>query len=716
MTRKKKKKQKKYSSRQKGSLRNLVLEFFDHYPGRSFSARQLAKRLGAADKKTEILLSDQLSKLNKEGRIKQIANGKFQSLQETVEVTGKVDHVNPRFGYVQVEGVKEDIWVPTKHLKGALHGDEVKLMVMGKRRKTSRPEGRVKEIIQRLRTEFVGKVEVRPGHAWVIPDNRRIYTDIFIRTENLEKAKNNDKVIVEILQWGVGNQNPEGKVKETLGPAGNHEAEIHSIMAEFNLPFRFSEQVEQAANQISARITPSEIKKRKDLRKVTTFTIDPLDAKDFDDALSLHKLSNGNYEVGIHIADVSNYLQLGTLLEKEALLRGTSVYLVDRTIPMLPERLSNELCSLRPREEKLTFSAIFELTEEGKIKNQWFGKTIIKSDRRFTYEEAQERIETEQGDFSSEIKVLNQLAGKLRTARYEEGSINFETVEVKFRLSKDGKPLEIIPKVRQDAHKLVEEFMLLANKKVAQFVFDKLKKKPEAERAFVYRTHDPPDPEKLKDFSRLARKFGYRLDLNNGSISGALNNLIEQIEGKPEQNILESLAIRTMAKAKYTTDPNGHFGLGFSHYTHFTSPIRRYPDLMVHRLLEHYLKNGKSLEREKYEKESSYASEMELKAVGAERASIKFKQVEYMSEADDKNYEGIVSGVSEWGIFVELVETKCEGMVRVSEMFDDYYEFDEKNFRVIGKRNKRIISLGDTVQVRVTKCDIDRRTIDLVFV
>ena len=499
---------------------------------------------------------------------------------------------------------------------------------------------------------------------------------------------------------------------EVLGKAGENDAEIHSIMAEFGLPFRFEQRVEGAAEMIKDEIAPEEIHKRKDLRATTTFTIDPVDAKDFDDAISYHKLENGNLEIGVHIADVSHYVVDGSVLDKEAINRATSVYLVDRTIPMLPEKLSNGVCSLRPNEDKLTFSAIFEITPNAKIKRTWFGKTIIHSDRRFTYEEAQERIETEEGDYATEIRELNDLAKLFKKERFSKGAINFETVEVKFDLDEKGKPLGVIPKERKDAHKLVEEFMLLANQSVAEYIYSR----NEGKDTFVYRTHDSPDPEKLNSFSVFARKFGHDLKLGSSNISDSLNALIEKIQGEPEQNVLESIAIRSMAKAKYTTEPNGHFGLAFPHYTHFTSPIRRYPDVMVHRLLEHYLNKKKSPDEGPFEELCKHSSEMEKRAADAERASIKYKQVEYMQSMDEKEFDGIISGVTEWGVYVEMILTKCEGMIRVSDLTDDYYEYDEKNFCLIGKQNKRMITLGDEVKVRVIKTDIDRRTIDLEFV
>jgi ribonuclease R len=568
------------------------------------------------------------------------------------------------------------------------------------------------EIVQRHRDEFVGRVEISPRFAFVVADFKKMHHDIFIRLSDLQGAEHNQKVVVKMTEWRDEDKNPTGKILRVLGEAGNHEVEIHSIMAEFGLPFEYPEEVEREAEEISEKIQESEVKERKDFRGITTFTIDPADAKDFDDAISYRKLDNGNLEVGVHIADVTHYVRPKTLLEKEAFDRATSVYLVDRTIPMLPERLSNGLCSLRPNEEKLTFSCVFELDENADVVKQWIGRTVIYSDRRFAYEEAQENIDNQEGDFFQELTHLNDLAKLIRKKRFKNGAINFETVEVKFKLDDDGKPLGLMVKERKDIHKMIEEYMLLANKTVAEFIYNKNKGKD----TFVYRTHDYPDMERLNTFSNFAKRFGHDVNMEQESrISYTLNKLMDDIQGKPEQNVLEQLAIRSMAKAKYTTEPKGHFGLAFKHYTHFTSPIRRYPDMMVHRLLQHYLDGNKAPEQETWEDKCVHSSEREKRAADAERASIKYKQVEYMALAEEKDYDGIVSGVTEWGIFVEITETKCEGMIRLQSMDDDYYEFDEKNMRLIGAKNKKMITLGDKVKVRVVATDIDRRTIDLEF-
>ena len=693
----------------------IVLEFLNRTPGRGYQIKQILKGLNIRDAKSKGIVTEVIFRLEDSGKIKKLRNGSYAAAGEMTTITGVVDYVNARFAYVVPDDGEEDndVWIAREDLLGALDDDKVKVVLKPTRHGKSR-EGKVVEILSRHRNQFVGRIEMSTRYAFVIPDFKKMFHDIYIKYEDLNGAKHNDKVLVEITEWPERDKKPEGVVKRVLGKAGEHNAEIHSIIAEFGLPLEFPDAVEAEAEAISDKITKAELTKRKDFRQVTTFTIDPEDAKDFDDALSLRMLDNGNYEVGVHIADVTHYVAPKSKLEDEAIERATSVYLVDRTIPMLPERLSNGLCSLRPNEEKLTISAVFELDANAEIKKQWFGRTIIYSDRRFTYEEAQERIEKQEGDFQEEINLLNKLARILRKKRFQSGAVNFETVEVKFQLDEKGTPLGIIPKERKEAHMLIEEFMLLANKKVAEFVYNKGKSGNPL--TFVYRTHDNPDPEKLDTFANFARRFGHTLDFEKGGISKSLNGLMDNITGKPEQNVLEQLAIRSMAKAKYTTTEKGHFGLAFPHYTHFTSPIRRYPDMMVHRLLQHYLEGGKSADKEAYEELCVHSSEREKRAADAERASIKYKQVEYMSIVEKKDFAGIVSGVTEWGIYVEITETKCEGMVRISDMSDDFYEFDEQNYRVVGRRNKRMISLGDKVTVRVKATDIDRRTIDLIFV
>ncbi len=704
-------KQKKQKAEGK-SLRHAVLSFFDDSRGASFNFKQLARQVGPKNKAVNDQLFALLDELEASGKIRQLADGSYTSARKSETLVGVVDHVNPRFAYVNTGGEK-DIYVRERDLGTALHGDTVKVSLIG-RQTGEKPEGKVEGIVKRNRTRFVGRLEMAPNRfAFVVPDFKKIYQDFFIYQENVGEAKNNDKVLFEVTRWGDGDRSPEAKVIEILGKTGENEAEIHSIMAEFDLPFRFPENVLHASEGIEETISKEEIKKRWDFRDVLTFTIDPEDAKDFDDALSFRKLENGLYEIGVHIADVTHYVVPGTVLDEDAFDRATSVYLVDRTVPMLPERLSNGLCSLRPNEMKLTFAAVFEMDNKGKVQKEWFGRTVIHSDHRFSYEQAQEVIESGEGKFSQELKILNDLAIRLRKDRFTKGAVNFETTEVKFKLDEKGKPLAVVPKIRKDAHKLIEEFMLLANKSVATYIY-KLKKGDD-KNTFVYRTHDFPNPEKVSDFAQFAKQFGHTLHTEENAVSHSLNKLMDEIEGKPEQNVLQSLAVRAMAKAKYTTDPKGHFGLAFEHYTHFTSPIRRYPDMMVHRLLQHYLDHGKPVSKTDYEAKCIHSSEREKRAADAERASIKYKQVEFMSLAADKLYAGIITGVTDFGIFVEIIETKCEGMVRLADMKDDFYEFDEKNYRVIGSRRKKIYRLGDEVEVRVKKTDIDRRTMDLAF-
>ena len=712
MSKKNKEHKKKKHKGEGKSLRQAVLSFFDESPGASFNFKQLARQLGPKNKAGNQQLFTLLDELEEAGKLIQLADGSYASTKKTKTTEGVVDHVNPRFAYINT-GDETDIYVRERDLGTALHGDTVKVSVIS-HRLGEKPEGKVEEIVKRNRTRFVGRLEMSPNRfAFVVPDFKKIYQDFFIFQENVGEAKNNDKVLFEVTRWGDGDKSPEAKVIEVLGKTGENEAEIHSIMAEFDLPFRFPENILQASEKIDENISKEEIKKRWDFRDVLTFTIDPEDAKDFDDAISFRKLENGLFEIGVHIADVTHYVIPGTPLDEDAFDRATSVYLVDRTVPMLPERLSNGLCSLRPNETKLTFAAVFEMDNKGKVHKEWFGRTVIHSDHRFSYEGAQEVIESGKGNFADEIKTLNDLAIKLRKERFVRGAVNFETTEVKFKLDEKGKPLAVVPKIRKDAHKLIEEFMLLANKAVATFIY-KLRKGGD-KNTFVYRTHDFPNPEKVSDFAQFAKQFGHTLQIEENVVSRSLNKLMDEIEGKPEQNVLQSLAVRAMAKAKYTTEPKGHFGLAFDHYTHFTSPIRRYPDMMVHRLLQHYLDNGKPVSKNEFEAKCIHSSEREKRAADAERASIKYKQVEFMSLAADKLYAGIITGVTDFGIFVEIIETKCEGMVRLADMKDDFYEFDEKNYRVIGRRRKKIYRLGDEVEVRVKKTDIDRRTMDLAF-
>jgi ribonuclease R len=710
-----KEKKEKRNKKEQGGMYSTLMLLLEEMAGKAYSPKELVKKLGLKKKSLIEDLYKLLDALEEEGKVEQLSSGQYKSTRasKSKAVTGLVDHVNPRFAYIVTgEEGKKDIYVRSQDLGSAIHGDTVEVAMTNKKT-GSNPEGKVTSIIKRGRDRFVGRIELSRNFGFVVPDFKKIYQDFFIYPENLAGATANDKVLFEVTKWADRDKSPEGKVIEILGKTGENEAEIHSIMAEFDLPFRFPENVLKESEKISEAITPEEVKKRWDFREVLTFTIDPEDAKDFDDAISFRKLDNGRYEIGVHIADVTHYVTPGNVLDGDAFDRATSVYLVDRTVPMLPERLSNALCSLRPNEDKLTFAAVFEMDDKAKVYKEWFGRTVIHSDHRFSYEQAQEVIESGTGKFAEEIKILNQLHHVLRRERFKKGAVNFESTEVKFKLDEKGKPLAVVPKVRKDAHKLIEEFMLLANRAVATFIFKM--KKGEDKNTFVYRTHDLPNQEKVEDFARFAKQFGHNLQIESASISRSLNNLMEEIEGKPEQNVLQSLAVRAMAKAKYTTDAKGHFGLAFDHYTHFTSPIRRYPDMMVHRLLQHYLDGGKSVAKKEYEERCIHSSEREKRAADAERASIKYKQVEFMSLAENKVYDGIITGVTEFGIFVEIVETKCEGMARMADMKDDFYEFDEKNYRAIGRRRKKIYRLGDKVKVRIKKTDIDRRLIDLTF-
>ncbi|GAB3301679.1 ribonuclease R family protein [Hymenobacter tenuis] len=630
-------------------------------------------------------------------------------------ITGTVALATDKFAFVISEESESDVRVFTDRLKFAMHGDTVRLRLRGSR--DGRPVGDVVEVVNRVRPEVVGRLQIQGGMGFVKPDNRKLYFDVFVPFENLHGANHGEKVLVRVTEFPDqdGGQLPVGEVVRSFGQAGENEAEINAIMAEFGLPFEFPAEVEEESEGIAEKIPASEIERRRDFRNVTTFTIDPADAKDFDDALSIQKLENGHWEIGVHIADVTHYVKPGMALEKEARYRATSVYLVDRVIPMLPERLSNGLCSLRPNEDKLTFSAVFELDENGKLYSSWFGKTIIHSDRRFAYEEAQERIEGLDSDYSAEIVLMNDIAKKLCAARFKQGAISFETQEVKFKLDENGKPQGVYVKERKDAHKMIEEFMLLANRKVAEFVFKLKNRKPRF--TMVYRVHDAPDEERLQNFALFALKFGHQLDLTNPKkLSTELNDLSSEVVGRPEQNVIQNLAIRTMAKATYTTDPRGHFGLAFEHYSHFTSPIRRYPDMMAHRLLEHYLEGGKNMEAEPIEEECKHSSEREKLAANAERASIKYKQVEFLQDRIGDTFTGVVSGLTERGLYVEIEENKCEGMVRVADIPGDFFELDKDNYRLVGQRTKRFIQFGDELQVIVKSANLLDRTIDFELV
>jgi ribonuclease R len=611
------------------------------------------------------------------------------------------------YGFISTDELEDDVFVSANNLHTALHGDTVKVMLFAKR-KGARPEGEVVEIIERSRTTFVGTVELMPNFAFLLPDNKNMPFDLFIPLSKINGAKQGQKAVARVIDWDPKSKNPVAEIIDVLGYPGEHETEMHAILAEFELPYSFTEEVEQASRDIPEAITETDIKGRRDFRNIPTFTIDPADAKDFDDALSLRKLENGNWEVGVHIADVTHYVKPESLLEKEAKQRATSIYLVDRVVPMLPERLSNHICSLNPHEDKLTYSAVFEINNKAEVISDWFGKTIINSDRRFSYGDAQIVIDTGEGDMRENVLVLHDLAQQLRAKRFASGAFGFERVEVQFDLDEAGKPIGIKFRDFGTANHLIEEFMLLANRKVAELVGKILKGK-----TFVYRIHDKPDPEKVDSFSHFIKRFGYKLEVEGKtSLPKAMNRLLREVTGKKEQNIIETLALRSMAKAVYSVDNIGHYGLAFKHYTHFTSPIRRYPDMMVHRLLTMYLNKETISGHDKYAKLCEHSSKMERLATEAERASIKYKQVEFMSDKIGKVFEGVISGVTEWGIYVEIIENQCEGMIHIRELSDDFFEYDEKDYCLRGRYTKREYMLGDRVNVEVVKADLQKKQLD----
>ena len=689
-----------------------VLKLLKANPGNEYTLRKLYPHLKHKFSKEEI--QEAVLALTKQGTIKQLSRGRFTLLSEAVYVTGKVDYVNPSYAYIVTEEGEDDIWVSKENLRSALDQDVVRVLLSQLKARAKHPVGKVVAIVERSKTTWVGEVVQRGKAMFVVPTSKRMHDDILVKAKNLHGAQPHDKVIVELIATPTAAQPLEGKVTRILGQAGKHETEMHAIMAEFDLPTDLPAQVLAAAKAIAGTIPASEVARRRDFRKVPTFTIDPVDAKDFDDALSLAQLPNGHYQVGIHIADVSYYVPEGSPIDQEAFARGTSVYLVDRTIPMLPERLANELCSLRPQVDRLAFSAVFELDAHGKLHEEWFGETIIHSAKRFTYEAAQQALAHQQGDFYQELATLDKLAKTLRAERFKQGAINFETSEIRFELDGQGKPLRILPSVSQDTHRLIEEFMLMANKQVALHVrrIKQGKRRP----TFVYRTHDKPDLEKLADFALFVKQFGYSIKTNLRSLPASLNALTARIAGQPMANVIQSLAIRLMAKALYTTKAKPHFGLAFQHYTHFTSPIRRYPDLIVHRLLKQYLQGQLKFDEQTYEKWCQHASERERVASEAERASIKYKQVELMQTWLGTVMEGVISSMMAWGLYIELVDTLCEGMVRLADMTDDHYVLDEKKFTLTGQRTKTVYRLGDVVKVRVKSCDINHRKVDLELI
>jgi len=726
MSRRKKSKKKSSTS----NLTQSILTALRKQNSKPLNYKQIASLLGVRDSSSRNLIIKKIKKLQSEEKIEEVSRGKYIIKASKNYYTGIADVTARGQAYIVIEELEEDIFVNQKNINHALHGDIVEVYIF-KRNRGGKPEGEITKILERKKTDFVGVIQIQERFAFVECQDTKMYTDIFISKENINNAKNGDKVLVQIENWPEKAGSPYGKVLKILGKPGEHNTEIHSILAQFGLPYEFEKEVEDYANSIDTTIKEVEIKKRRDMRSDLTFTIDPKDAKDFDDALSFKDLKDGTYEIGIHIADVSHYLIPGTILDDEAYERATSVYLVDRVVPMLPEVLSNNACSLRPNEEKFTFSAVFKINNKAEIINQWFGRTVTYSDARFAYEEAQFIIEKEtinegktvnipsgisitgkpyevKNKIAKAILKLNELAKILRKKRMKNGAISFDKVEVKFHLDKDNNPEGVYFKESKDANKLIEEFMLLANRSVAEFIGKQSTKK-----TFIYRVHDEPDDEKIAALQNIIRQFGYKIDTRDRkTTSNSLNTLLKDVQGKKEQNLVDTLAIRSMSKALYTTQNIGHYGLAFDYYTHFTSPIRRYPDVMVHRLLQFYLDQETSANKEQFEEKCRHSSEMESLAAQAERASIKYMQVKYMHDHQDQNFLGVISGVTDWGIYVEIINNKCEGMVRLQEMKDDHYTFHKEEFAAVGDRTKNSYQLGDEVYVQVKNADLVRKQLD----
>ncbi len=723
------KKKKRSSSQKKNEITRGIFTILEKDPKKSFNYKEIASRLNIENANDRNDLIKRLVQLKEKRRIVEESPGKYKAIVSTRTYhTGTVDLTSRGNAYIIVEGLDDDVFIPANKINKAFHKDTVEVYIYP-RRKGKKLEGEVTKIIERYKTAFVGIVDIQKTFAFVRISDFRMYTDFFVGKDNINNAEDGDKVIVEFNEWPDKTDSPFGTITQVLGKPGEHNTEIHSILAEYGLPYEFPVEVEQFANQLDTEIKVEEIAKRRDMRDTLTFTIDPKDAKDFDDALSFVVLENGNYEIGVHIADVSHYLTPDTVMDDEAYERATSVYLVDRVVPMLPEVLSNNACSLRPHEEKYTFSAIFEIDKKAHVINQWFGRTVINSNERFSYEEAQHIIENEVNVIPEDISIrgeayetsdevveatlkLDELAKIMRSRRMGEGAISFDKVEVRFNLTPAGEPESVYFKESKDANKLIEEFMLLANRKVAEFIG---KQKPK--KTFVYRIHDEPNEEKLMALNGIVARFGHKLDFRDKkTISASLNQLLEDVKGKGEQNMVDTLAIRTMSKAIYTTDNIGHYGLAFDYYTHFTSPIRRYPDVMVHRLLQHYLDNGDSVKEEVYEEKCKHSSDMESLAANAERDSIKYMQIKFMEDHQDREFVGVISGVTEWGIYVEIVENKCEGMVRISDIKGDYYTFDEKQYAIVGNKTNQVYQLGDEVIVMVKNTDLVKRHLDFTLI
>lgn len=691
-----------------------IVNFFNQDKNRAFNYKQVAHGIEATTmpQKQQVILL--LEGLTEQDFLIEVVPGKYKVKNRGTQVTARFERRSNGKNHAITDD-NESIFIAERNSLRAMNGDKVLVLVYAKR-KNRETEGEVVEILEKNEQVFIGTLDVQKHFAFLLTDNKVLANDIFIPKDKLKGGKHGDKAVVRITDWPERARNPYGEVVDILGAAGENNTEINAIMAEYGLPYKYPENVEKAANKISEEIPQEEIRNREDFRDATTFTIDPKDAKDFDDALSIRRLGNGTWEIGVHIADVTYYVKPNTVIEKEAEKRATSVYLVDRVVPMLPERLCNFICSLRPDEDKLAFSCIFEMNDKAEVLRSRIARTVIRSNRRYAYEDAQAIIETGEGDYKEEILKLNDLAQQLRANRFAGGSIDFDRHEVKFEIDETGRPLGVYFKVSKEANKLIEEFMLLANRTVAETIGKIKGRKP---KAFVYRVHEQPDPDKLNTLSEFITRFGYKLKTTgkNTELSKGINTLLRQVKNKPEENLIETITLRSMAKAVYTTENVGHYGLAFDYYTHFTSPIRRYPDMMVHRLLEKYLfQNGKSVNLEKLEEECKHSSEMEQLAANAERASIKYKQVEYMSERLGQEYDGVISGVTEWGLYVEINENKCEGLVPIRDLEDDYYEFDEKNFCLIGHRKKRIYRLGDPIRIQIARANLEKKQLDFALV